>query len=144
MRKSAKQAVWIAIGLWTGFTFVGCFTPIRELAAAGTSFSLGPWESFWVLFYGFATYGNAGFMREQVCKYMCLYELRFSGARSFRCITAPWCLPTIDPTPSQAFGLSCAIGLKRALNSSYNSQANCPWGRAGKVFLPIFLDLRTS
>ena len=78
-RKSAKQAVWIAIGLWTGFTFVGYFTPIRELAGAVTSFSLGPWELFWVLFYGFATYGNAGWMREQVCKYMCPYA-RFQSA----------------------------------------------------------------
>ena len=78
-RKSAKQAAWIAIGLWTGFTFVGYFTPIRELAGAVTSFSLGPWETFWVLFYGFATYGNAGFMREQVCKYMCPYA-RFQSA----------------------------------------------------------------
>jgi cytochrome c oxidase accessory protein FixG len=78
-RKSAKQAVWIAIGLWTGFTFVGYFTPIRELASEVASFSLGPWELFWVLFYGFATYGNAGWMREQVCKYMCPYA-RFQSA----------------------------------------------------------------
>ena len=78
-RKSAKQFVWIAIGLWTGFTFVGYFTPIRELAASSADFSLGPWESFWVLFYGFATYGNAGWMREQVCKYMCPYA-RFQSA----------------------------------------------------------------
>ncbi len=78
-RKSAKHAVWIVIGLWTGFTFVGYFTPIRELAASVTTFSLGPWELFWVLFYGFATYGNAGWMREQVCKYMCPYA-RFQSA----------------------------------------------------------------
>ena len=78
-RKSAKQAVWIAIGLWTGFTFVGYFTPIRELATEVASFTLGPWELFWVLFYGFATYGNAGWMREQVCKYMCPYA-RFQSA----------------------------------------------------------------
>ena len=78
-RKSAKQAVWVAIGLWTGFTFVGYFTPIRELASEVASFSLGPWELFWVLFYGFATYGNAGWMREQVCKYMCPYA-RFQSA----------------------------------------------------------------
>ncbi len=78
-RKSAKHAVWIAVGLWTGFTFVGYFSPIRELAAEVVQFSLGPWESFWVLFYGFATYGNAGFMREQVCKYMCPYA-RFQSA----------------------------------------------------------------
>ena len=78
-RKSAKQAVWIAIGLWTGFTFVGYFTPIRELASEVATFSMGPWELFWVLFYGFATYGNAGWMREQVCKYMCPYA-RFQSA----------------------------------------------------------------
>jgi cytochrome c oxidase accessory protein FixG len=78
-RKGAKHGVWIAIGLWTGVTFVGYFTPIRELVREITSFGLGPWESFWALFYGFATYGNAGFMREQVCKYMCPYA-RFQSA----------------------------------------------------------------
>lgn len=78
-RKGAKHGVWISIGLWTGFTFVGYFTPIRELATEVLAFSLGPWELFWVLFYGFATYGNAGWMREQVCKYMCPYA-RFQSA----------------------------------------------------------------
>ena len=42
-------------------------------AARASRWQLGPWETFWILFYGFATYGNAGFMREQVCKYMCPY-----------------------------------------------------------------------
>ncbi|MCF8193246.1 MAG: cytochrome c oxidase accessory protein CcoG [Candidatus Methylopumilus sp.] len=78
-RKGAKHFVWIAFALWTGFTFVGYFTPIRELWAAVMSYSLSPWEMFWVCFYGFATYGNAGFMREQVCKYMCPYA-RFQSA----------------------------------------------------------------
>jgi cytochrome c oxidase accessory protein FixG len=78
-RKSAKQAAWLAIGLWTGFTFVGYFTPIRVLGGSVMTLGLGPWEWFWVLFYGFATYGNAGYMREQVCKYMCPYA-RFQSA----------------------------------------------------------------
>jgi cytochrome c oxidase accessory protein FixG len=73
--KAAKHAVWIALALWTGITFVGYFSPIRELL----THSPGPWEAFWVLFYGFATYGNAGWMREQVCKYMCPYA-RFQSA----------------------------------------------------------------
>ncbi len=73
LRKSAKHAVWLAIGLWTGFTFVGYFTPVQTLGRSLWSLGLGPWETFWVLFYGFATYGNAGWMREQVCKYMCPY-----------------------------------------------------------------------
>ncbi|MBB4845378.1 cytochrome c oxidase accessory protein FixG [Paucibacter oligotrophus] len=78
-RKAGKQLAWIALGLWTGFTFVGYFTPIRQLAGAVLSLGTGPWETFWVLFYGFATYGNAGYMREQVCKYMCPYA-RFQSA----------------------------------------------------------------
>jgi cytochrome c oxidase accessory protein FixG len=78
-RKGAKQLLWVTFALWTGFTFVGFFSPIRELAANVLSFSLGPWETFWSLFYGFATYGNAGLLREQVCKYMCPYA-RFQSA----------------------------------------------------------------
>lgn len=78
-KKTAKHFVWITFALWTGFTFVGYFTPIRELLGELTTMSFGPWETFWVLFYGFATYGNAGFMREQVCKYMCPYA-RFQSA----------------------------------------------------------------
>jgi len=79
LRKGAKQFLWIAFALWTGFTFVGYFTPIAELAGKIAQFSTGPWETFWVLFYGGATYVNAGFMREQVCKYMCPYA-RFQSA----------------------------------------------------------------
>ncbi|MBT8433584.1 MAG: cytochrome c oxidase accessory protein CcoG [Gammaproteobacteria bacterium] len=77
--KILKHTVWIGFSLWTGFTFVGYFTPIDELAAELVTASLGPWETFWILFYSFATYGNAGFMREQVCKYMCPYA-RFQSA----------------------------------------------------------------
>ena len=79
VKKWFKHIVWIAIGLWTGFTFVGYFTPIRELSMEFLQTRMGSWEIFWVLFYGFATYGNAGFMREQVCKYMCPYA-RFQSA----------------------------------------------------------------
>ena len=78
-KKSAKHAVWSAVALWTGFTFVAYFTPIRTLAAEVAALALGPWQSFWILFYGFATYGNAGWMREQVCRYMCPYA-RFQSA----------------------------------------------------------------
>ncbi|MBK9245509.1 MAG: cytochrome c oxidase accessory protein CcoG [Burkholderiales bacterium] len=73
LRKGAKHALWIALSLATGLTFVGYFTPVRTLLAELRHFALGPWETFWILFYGFATYGNAGWLREQVCKYMCPY-----------------------------------------------------------------------
>jgi cytochrome c oxidase accessory protein FixG len=76
--KAAKHGAWIALALWTGFTFVGYFTPIHELGHEVFTWTLGPWETFWLFFYSFATYGNAGWMREQVCKYMCPYA-RFQG-----------------------------------------------------------------
>jgi cytochrome c oxidase accessory protein FixG len=79
IKKGIKHFIWFVLGLWTGLTFVGYFTPIRELVQSALTFSLGPWEIFWILFYGFATWGNAGFMREQVCIYMCPYA-RFQSA----------------------------------------------------------------
>ena len=79
LRKLSKHFVWIAFAAWTGFTFVGYFTPIRELGTDIMLGNLSAWAVFWVIFYAFATYGNAGFMREQVCKYMCPYA-RFQSA----------------------------------------------------------------
>jgi cytochrome c oxidase accessory protein FixG len=79
LKKSSKQFLWITFAAWTGFTFVGFFTPVRELTDNILNLTLGPWETFWLVFYGFATYGNAGFLREQVCKYMCPYA-RFQSA----------------------------------------------------------------
>jgi cytochrome c oxidase accessory protein FixG len=55
---------------------IGRGASARRVRAAA---AFGPWETFWILFYGFATYGNAGWMREQVCKYMCPYA-RFQSA----------------------------------------------------------------
>ena len=78
-RKAGKELCWIALALVTGFCFVAYFTPARELARDVVSFEVSGWALFWVLFYGFATYGNAGFMREQVCKYMCPYA-RFQSS----------------------------------------------------------------
>jgi len=78
-RKALKHFIWVAFSLWTGFTFVGYFTPIIDLGKAVADLALGPWEWFWVIFYSFATYGNAGWMREQVCIYMCPYA-RFQSA----------------------------------------------------------------
>ncbi|WP_232823433.1 4Fe-4S dicluster domain-containing protein [Dyella sp. C9] len=78
LRKGARHLLWALFALWTGFTFVGFFSPIVDLARR-TPFGWGGWETFWILFYGFATWGNAGFLRQQVCKYMCPYA-RFQSA----------------------------------------------------------------
>lgn len=79
MIKGSKHAVWVIFAAFTGFTFVGYFTPIMELTGRIIDLSLGGWEWFWVIFYSVATWGNAGFLREQVCIYMCPYA-RFQSA----------------------------------------------------------------
>ncbi len=77
--KATKHLVWIIFSLHTGVTFIGYFTPMADLTSKIMTLELGSWATFWMLFYGFATYGNAGWMREQVCKYMCPYA-RFQCA----------------------------------------------------------------
>jgi len=76
--KAIKHSLWLLVALWTGVTFVGYFTPIRELIGSIATVTLGPWEIFWIFFYAAFLYMMAGFMREQVCKYMCPYA-RFQG-----------------------------------------------------------------
>ena len=71
--RATKYLLWGILGLWTGFTLVGYFTPMDELINNVRTNNLGPWETFWIFFYGGFTILMAGFMREQVCKYMCPY-----------------------------------------------------------------------
>jgi len=78
-RKFAKHASWLLLAVWTGLTFVGFFNPISPLVRSALHGELSGWPLFWAAFYGLATYGNAGFLREQVCEYMCPYA-RFQSA----------------------------------------------------------------
>ncbi len=73
LRKSAKHSLWILIGLVTGLTFVGYFTPVRDLIPSLLSGEADGYAYFWVGFFTLATYGNAGWLRENVCIYMCPY-----------------------------------------------------------------------
>lgn len=72
-RRGAKHALWLGLAFLTGLTFVGYFEPIADLFFRSFQFELGFWEFFWIAFFTAATYTNAGWMREQVCKYMCPY-----------------------------------------------------------------------
>jgi len=72
-RRTLKHGMWLAIGVLTGLTFVGYFTPIRPLAQELLSLQLEGVALFWVLFFTAATYLNAGWLREAVCLHMCPY-----------------------------------------------------------------------
>jgi cytochrome c oxidase accessory protein FixG len=73
LRKLAKHGIWVGVSLLTAITFVGYFTPIRQLIPDLFTLEAGGWALFWVGFFTLATYGNAGYLREQVCIYMCPY-----------------------------------------------------------------------
>lgn len=77
--KATKHFLWGVFAIFTGYTFVGYFTPIKELTLNLIQWELGSWEWFWISLYSLATYGNAGFLREQVCLHMCPYA-RFQSA----------------------------------------------------------------
>lgn len=70
---AVKHLAWMAVALATGITFVGLFTPIHDLVASVWTARCSGWDVFWVLFYAAATWGNAGFLREQVCIDLCPY-----------------------------------------------------------------------
>ncbi len=128
LKRGGKQAVWLAIGLWTGFTFVAYFTPARSLASEATQFALGPWETFWCLFYGFATYGNAGYMREQVCKYMCPYARFQSAMFDHDTLVISYDAARGEPRGSRARGVaSASIGKGDCINCTLCVQV-CPTG----------------
>jgi len=128
LRKGGKHGVWIVIALWTGFTFVGYFTPIRELVDKVPTLSTGPWETFWILFYGFATWGNAGFMREQVCKYMCPYA-RFQSVMFDRdTMIVTYDRERGEPRGGRKKGVdAAALGLGACIDCSLCVQV-CPTG----------------
>ncbi|WP_313285299.1 cytochrome c oxidase accessory protein CcoG [Stutzerimonas kunmingensis] len=73
LRKLAKHAIWLAVGILVAITFVGYFTPIRELVPDLLTLNVNGWSAFWIGFFTLATYGSAGYLREQVCIYMCPY-----------------------------------------------------------------------
>nr|WP_136250651.1 cytochrome c oxidase accessory protein CcoG [Ningiella ruwaisensis] len=79
LRKTAKHVAWVGVALLTALTFVGYFTPIDALFVNFFTFDAGFWLSFWVLFFTFCTYANAGYMREIMCTHMCPYA-RFQSA----------------------------------------------------------------
>jgi len=77
-KRAIKYSLWVLLSLWTSFTFVGYFTPIKTLWVEAQTLSFGPWEWLWIGLYGMFTYAFAGHLREQVCKFMCPYA-RFQG-----------------------------------------------------------------
>ena len=72
-RKTLKHSMWMGFAALTGITFIGYFVPIRELLPDLMYLQANIWAVAFTVFFTLATYINAGYMREQVCLYMCPY-----------------------------------------------------------------------
>lgn len=113
--RTVKHSLWLIFSAWTAITFVGYFTPIRELLSALGHGHIGPWQGFWLGFYALFTYLQAGFAREAVCQHMCPYS-RFQGVMydpATRSVSydAPRGEPRGRPAPGQKGGdcVDCGI-----------------------------------
>lgn len=74
LRRTSKHGLWLGVSLLTALAFVGYFTPIRALSHDLISFNLSTSESVWLFLFTAATYLNAGWLREKVCRDMCPYS----------------------------------------------------------------------
>lgn len=135
-RKAAKHGGWLALSLLTGFSFVAYFIPVRELAGQVLSLELQAWPLFWVLFYAGATYGNAGFLREQMCKYICPYA-RFQSAL----IDADSLIISYDAQRGEPRG---ARSRKQALTPQASGAADCVDCTLCVQVCPTGIDIRNG
>ena len=129
--KTLKHAIWLVISLWTGFTLVAYFTPVSELLAA-LPFDFSGWELFWTFFYGGFCYMQAGFLREQVCKYMCPYA-RFQGVM----FDPDTLIITYDPERGEPRGAR-----KKAVDAKAAGQGDCVDCGLCVVVCPTGIDIR--
>jgi cytochrome c oxidase accessory protein FixG len=78
-KKTLKHASWLLFSLFTAMTFAGYFSPMDELFVNIVTINTSVTMAIILAFFTFATYGNAGWMREVVCLHMCPYA-RFQSA----------------------------------------------------------------
>jgi len=78
-KKLLKHSAWLIVSLFTAITFMAYFVPVKMLYIDMVSFEWTGLISFWIGLFTLCTYGNAGWLREKMCIYMCPYS-RFQSA----------------------------------------------------------------
>lgn len=73
-RKSAKHGLWMLASTVTGFSFIAYFYGPYQLLQDSLFLQVSLETYFWLFTFSVMTYLNAGWLREQVCKYMCPYS----------------------------------------------------------------------
>lgn len=70
-QKALKHLIWLMIAWWTGGAWVLYFSDAPTLVYKLATFQASFLAYVWISILTFTTYTLAGFMREQVCTYMC-------------------------------------------------------------------------
>jgi len=73
LRRLAKHVLWLGVSGWTAVTLVALFVPSHTLLAGLLGGNLGAPTLAWLGGITLATYGNAGWLREHLCIYLCPY-----------------------------------------------------------------------
>jgi len=132
LRKFSKHGTWLAIGLATGLTFVGYFVPIRSLVIEFLTGEISNGALFWVVFFTLATYGNAGWLREKVCIFMCPYA-RFQAVMYDGDTRTVW----YDHRRGEKRG-----GRKKTLDRSTSDLGDCIDCQMCVQVCPVNIDIR--
>ncbi len=132
--KPSNNFLWIALALWTGFTFVGYFVPIRELGGELLALQ-GGWQIFWVLFYGFAYVWQCGLTCVSRCASTCALMRAFKA----RCLTKIHWSSAMTPSVVKTVALAKRRGLQSPrLGRLYRLQVVCTglpgWHRYSRWF----------
>lgn len=129
--KAVKHTIWLLIALWSGLTLVAYFTPLKELWAE-FPYHFSGWELFWIFFYAGFFYMQAGFLREQVCKYMCPYA-RFQGVM----FDPDTLVITYDPERGEPRGAR-----KKSVEANTSALGDCVDCGLCVVVCPTGIDIR--
>ncbi|SFD74106.1 cytochrome c oxidase accessory protein CcoG [Pseudoalteromonas denitrificans] len=73
-KKLLKHSIWLLMSLLTATTFMSYFIPAIDLYTDMVLFQWSGIVGFWVFLFALCTYGNAGWLREKMCIYMCPYS----------------------------------------------------------------------
>ncbi len=73
-RRILKHILWLLFATLTAVTFIGYFTPIREIATDIMQLNVSAELAGWIIIFALLTYVNAGLTREKVCLHMCPYS----------------------------------------------------------------------
>ena len=132
--KSTKHLLWILIGFMTGFSFISWFTPATALWADFFTGRANEVAYITVALFTAGSYLLAGFLREQVCFWLCPYA-RIQGVMLDRTTV----LPTYDEHRGEPRGR-----LQKGGDAAQRTSGDCVDCKQCVAVCPTGIDIRNG